>query len=74
MVHCLVFVLEGSFSFVVVAFLFCIIPFHSFYQGGGDKDDDYVTRIEFRLLLVSLTAVTSAMYAADVITFDCRCI
>ena len=28
-------------------------------QGSGEKDDDYVTRIEFRLLLVSLTAVVS---------------
>jgi hypothetical protein len=32
-----------------------------FTQGGGGKDDDYVTRIEFRLLLVSLTTVLSAM-------------
>ena len=26
------------------------------YQGGGGKDDDYVTRIEFRLLLVGSAA------------------
>ena len=29
------------------------------WQGGGGRDDDYVSRSEFRLLLVSCTAVRS---------------
>ena len=28
-------------------------------QGGGGRDDDYVSRSEFRLLLVSCTALPS---------------
>ena len=47
---------------------------HSTYQGGGEKDDDYVTRIEFRLLLVGLAADVCRLYAPGVIAFGCRCI
>ena len=46
------------------------VPFsHPEHRGGGEKDDDYVTRIEFRLLLVSVAI--SMLHASGVVTcFD----
>ena len=71
LVH-LCFMIGSMACFAVIDFLLHNPSYPSFYQGGGDKDDDYVTRIEFRLLLGSLGTVM--MTAAGLLTVDGRCI